>query len=160
MSYNQVTINTYTAFGPFYSGSSLVVSRQYAYQLLNQYGRGVRVTDTSSNVWSVYPSHRPVPNGRPGGRPMPGPMPIPNGRPTGVGVIFFTEVYDPVADQTYDAGPLYRFTVQGLSNLNSRVGGLVFYSDPSRREQIPVSQLGRYVGGTVYVDQSVFTFRG
>lgn len=144
MSHNQVTIVTYTEFGPFYSGSTLVVTRQYAYRLVNQYGRDVRVVDSGNNVWRVYPYSRPVPT------------PTPSGT---VGVIFFTEVYDPVADQSYDAGPLYRFTIQGLNNLNSRVGGLVFYSDPSRREQIPVSQLRYYTGSTIYVDQAVFAFR-
>lgn len=154
MSYQpRVTIVTYTQFGPFQTGSTLVVNPSYARNLVNTYGAGLRIVSNfpgaywfqNGAVLSVYPSY-PVP-----------PTPVPT--PGTINVRFITDITDPVSGQTYSAGPLYRFTIDGLLRLNTRIGGLVFSLDAAQNNQIPVSQLRLYVGRTIYVDQAIFAFR-
>lgn len=149
-----VTIITYTQFGPYENGSTLKISADFARILVNQYGSNVSISaDYYSGqifdgmVLRVYPL-----------RPTPGPGPSPGPAGT-INVRFLSTIQDPVTGQVYEAGPLYRFTVSGLRTLNSRVGGLVFFSDRNQQNMIPVSQLQAYVGRTIYVDQSIFAMR-
>jgi hypothetical protein len=152
-----VTINVYTTFGPYLYGSTLVVSVNFAQQLVQQYGQGLDIRGIvpgtfwfqDGAVLSVYPA-----------RPQPIPPPVPPPMPSGtLNVRFLTTIQDPVTGQVYDAGPLYRFTVDGLRRLNSRVGGLVFSTDRNGNNTFPASQLDNYVGRSIFVDQAVFAFR-
>lgn len=150
----RVTIITYTQFGPYQTESTLQVSPQFAQNLVNQYGRNVRIVSNypgtfwfqNGAVLRVYPQSRP--------QPQP-----PTPTPGTINVRFINEVEDPVSGQVYNAGPLYRFTVSGLRTLNSRVGGLLFASDPQMSNTVPVSQLDSYVGQTLFVDQAIYAFR-
>lgn len=145
-----VTIKTFTRFGPFHSGSTLIVNVNYAQQLVNQYGQGLDIRGIypgtywfqDGAVLSVYPA-----------TPQP---PMPSGT---INVRFLSQIQDPVTGQVYDAGPLYKFTVDGLRRLNSRIGGLVFSTDRNQNNTFPASQLGNYVGSNIFVDQAIFAFR-
>lgn len=155
-----VTINVFTQFGPYQAGTRLVVSVNFARNLISAYGGNVRITSTYGGTYwfqdgavlNVYPRFGP----RPPFPPRPTPTPIPQT----LNVRFLTSITDPVSGQTYAAGPLYTFTLNGLQTLNSRVGGLVFSADADQDNIIPVSQLSRWIGRTVYVDQAIYAFRG
>jgi len=144
-------IITHTQFGPFQSGSTLVVSTSDAQILIDKYGSTVNIKSIypgtywyrDGTVLDVYPKYDPSP------------APVQDT----LNVRFISQIQDPVTNQVYEAGPLYRFTISGLQTLNSRVGGLVFSSDAAQNSPIPVSQLPYYGGNVIYVDQVIYAFR-
>lgn len=150
MSTQRVTIITYTQFGPFYSGSTLVVNPSYAQQLINAYGSGLRVVSNfpgtywyqNGAILRIYPaSVSPTP-------------PVGN-----VNVVFLNSVYDPARGTTFNANTSYNFSLSGLRSLASRVGGLTFYTDRFRSQTVDTDDLDEYTGGVIYADQAVYTFR-
>lgn len=166
-----ITINVAAPrMGPFFQGSSLIVSTNYAQNIINTYGQGLTVCSTYPGTYwyqdgatlTVYPYGTRCPGQYPPPEPYPpGPTPYPPYPPgpscSGEIQVYFTvTLRDPQSGIIYYAGNTYSMLPDRVRRLiNNPTWNNVQFVD-ERGRPVNENRICYYVGTTITVSPLIY----